>query len=422
MGYMTSNSGAVPNPAGDSPELPAAEPIITKSDAILTGDADAPKLRLGRLRSPRAESGWTQFTSNLKEFMTERPIKGKLGPAAVFKSQEFGESLKDNWKEFLAPAAKGPVNSDLLVDWNQGFGGFWQNVKDWLNPPKVVPFKGTSKPIAVKDIWTKDTQFTRVQAMSLVFHVVLVVIILIPLWGELFSPPTTKANTNIEINDISPYLPKIPAGAKKAGGGGGGGSHDVLPASKGRAPKFALEQMTPAKVITNPNAALKMTPTLLGPPDLKMPNNDAKNWGDPLAKVLNDSNGPGGGNGIGSGNGTGIGSGTGGGLGPGEGGGTGGGIYNAGTGGYGNPACVYCPQAQYSDEAVKAKYQGTVLLVAVITADGKATDIHVVKGLGLGLDEKAIEAVRTWRFRPAAGPDGRPAPVRQTIEVTFHLY
>jgi TonB family protein len=146
------------------------------------------------------------------------------------------------------------------------------------------------------------------------------------------------------------------------------------------------------------------------------------NWGDPLAKVLTDSNGPGSGAGIGSGSGGGIGSGTGGGLGPGSGGGTGGGVYNAGTGGYGFPACLYCPTAQYSDEAVKAKYQGTVELIAVITADGRATDIHVAKGVGLGLDEKAIEAVRAWRFKPALGPDGKPAAVRQTIEVTFHLY
>ena len=93
---------------------------------------------------------------------------------------------------------------------------------------------------------------------------------------------------------------------------------------------------------------------------------------------------------------------------------TGGGYPNAGTGGYGSPACLYCPQPQFSDEAVKAKYQGTVLLVAIITADGRATDIRVAKGLGLGLDEKAVEAVRTWRFRPALGPDGKPASVRQT--------
>jgi len=73
-------------------------------------------------------------------------------------------------------------------------------------------------------------------------------------------------------------------------------------------------------------------------------------------------------------------------------------------------------------EAVKAKYQGSVLLIATITPDGKAIQISVVQGLGLGLDEKAIEAVRTWRFKPALGPNGKPAPVRQTIEVTFHLY
>jgi len=63
-----------------------------------------------------------------------------------------------------------------------------------------------------------------------------------------------------------------------------------------------------------------------------------------------------------------------------------------------------------------------VELLAVITADGRATDIKVAKGLGLGLDEKAIEAVRNWRFKAALGPDGKPTSVRQLIEVTFHLY
>ena len=154
---------------------------------------------------------------------------------------------------------------------------------------------------------------------------------------------------------------------------------------------------------------------MIGNPDLKVPNITAQNWGDPLSKILDgDSLGNGSGNGIGSGNGNG--------LGPGQQYGTGGGYPNAGTGGYGSPACLYCPQPQFSDEAVKAKYQGTVLLVAVITADGRATEIRVAKGLGLGLDEKAVEAVRTWRFRPALGPDGKPASVRQSIEVTFHLY
>jgi protein TonB len=86
------------------------------------------------------------------------------------------------------------------------------------------------------------------------------------------------------------------------------------------------------------------------------------------------------------------------------------------------PICAYCPRAQFSDEAVKEKFEGVVFLLVVITPDGRATDIHVSKGLGLGLDEQAVEAVRSWRFKPAVGPDGRPMAVRVPIEVVFHLY
>jgi protein TonB len=379
-------------------------------------------LPIGRLQSPTQDSELKNFFSNLKDFLTDRRIRVKGAQSVVFVPQVFGDSTGSNLKELFRSAPRGAVKSDLLVNWNAGFGGFWQNLRDTIFPPKLPPLKTTSQPVAVKEIWSKNTQFTRVQALSLAFHVVVLVLIIVPLLPELLSPATTKANTKLDVIAISPFLPKLPPGAKKAGGGGGGGSHDVLPASRGKLPKFSMTQFTPPKVVTNPNARLAMTPTVLGPPELKLPSPNMNNWGDPLSKVLNDSNGPGSGNGIGSGNGTGVGSGSGGGVGPGEGGGTGGGVFNAGTGGYGYPACIYCPQAQYSDEAVKAKYQGTVLLVAVITPDGKATDIKVVKGLGLGLDEKAIEAVRTWRFRPAAGPNGKPAPVRQTIEVTFHLY
>ena len=161
--------------------------------------------------------------------------------------------------------------------------------------------------------------------------------------------------------------------------------------------------------------------TLLGPPDLKIPSPNMDNYGDPLAKLMNGSGGPGGGSGIGSGTGTGIGSGEGGGLGPGSGGGTGGGAYHPGTGGVGYPSCVYCPDPKYSEEARKAKYQGTVVLQAVITPDGRATEIQVVKGPGLGLEEKAVEAVKQWRFKPANGPGGKPVPVIVPIEVTFRL-
>jgi TonB family protein len=61
------------------------------------------------------------------------------------------------------------------------------------------------------------------------------------------------------------------------------------------------------------------------------------------------------------------------------------------------------------------------VLQAVITPDGRATEIEVVKGPGLGLEEKAVEAVKTWRFKPAIGPNGKPVAVIVPIEVTFRL-
>jgi protein TonB len=382
-----------------------------------------PSLPIGRFQSPSQESELKNFFSNLKDFLTDRGIRVKGAQSVVFVPQVFGDSTGSNLKELFRSAPRGAVKSDLLVNWNAGFGGFWQNLRDTIFPPKLPPLKTTSQPVAVKEIWSKNTQFTRVQALSMAFHVVVLVLIILPLVPGLLSPATTKASSRAEIfTDISSFLPKLTPGLKKAGGGGGGGAHDPRPATVGNLAKFATIQFTPPKAVTNPKASMAKTPTVLGPPDLRLPSPDMNNWGDPLSKVLNDSSGPGGGNGIGPGNGTGVGPGNGAGAGPGDQWGAGGGPPGSGTSGYGYPVCLYCPQAQYSDEAVKAKYQGTVLLVVIITADGKATDIKVVKGVGLGLDEKAIEAVRAWRFSPALGPNHRPAAVRQTIEVTFHLY
>ncbi|MGH9736639.1 MAG: energy transducer TonB [Candidatus Acidiferrales bacterium] len=379
-----------------------------------------PTLRIGRFPAPSRGSFFSSLISNLKDFLTERPVKLRPGQETWFNMQRFGDDFRENLSELFKPTPKA-VNSELLIGWTEH--SFLQNLRDTFFPKKLPPLQVTSKPVPVKDIWSKDTQFTRVQALSVTMHVGLLLLIIFPLLMEIPSPATTKASDmNVTQLDVSPYLPRLKPAAKRAGGGGGGGHHELLPASKGVAPKFSWDQITPAMVKTPPHPLYAMQPTVLGPPQLKIPQPNMNNWGDPLQKVLNDSSGSGGGGGIGSGNNGGVGSGTGGGLGPGSGGSTGGGVFNAGTGGYGYPACLYCPQAQYSDEAVKAKYQGTVELLAVITPDGRATEIQVLKGVGLGLDQKAIEAVRTWRFSPALGPNGKPAPVRQIIEVTFHLY
>jgi protein TonB len=372
-----------------------------------------PTLRLGRLPSSGQQSNVSSLFSNLKDFLTERPVKLRAGDSKTFSMPGFGAGLGDNLKEFFRAGPRGRVDSGLLVSWDEGVGGFWQNLKDTISPKKLPPLQTTSKPVDVPEIWSKNPQFTRVQALSVAFHVVVLVLLILPFLPELMSPATTKASSNISVTEISPYLPKLAPAAKKAGGGGG--QHDIAPATRGQAPKFSLTQFSKPLARPPVDPKLPITPTLLGNPALNVPNITAQNWGDPLSKVLGTDS-------LGQGNGTGIGNGNGAGLGPGEGYGTGGGYPNAGTGGYGSPTCLYCPSPAFSDEAVKAKYQGVVELLAVITADGRATDIKVAKGLGLGLDEKAVEAVRNWRFKPALGPDGKATSVRQLIEVTFHLY
>jgi TonB family protein len=97
------------------------------------------------------------------------------------------------------------------------------------------------------------------------------------------------------------------------------------------------------------------------------------------------------------------------------------GIARPGPGGVTVPACLYCPSPNYTQEARAAKFNGTVVLEVVVTADGRAENISVVRKAGYGLDESAVETVRTWQFRPAKGPDGTPVATLVPIEVTFRI-
>ena len=123
---------------------------------------------------------------------------------------------------------------------------------------------------------------------------------------------------------------------------------------------------------------------------------------------------------FGLGDGGGIGSGSGAGYGPGEGGGYGGGLYHVG-GGVSPPVLIYSVDAEFSDEARRAKYQGVSVVSLIVDAHGMPQRIRVVRKLGMGLDEKAMEAVKQYRFKPSVY-QGKPVPVEITIEVNFHLY
>jgi periplasmic protein TonB len=377
---------------------------------------EGPAPHLGSDMGLKAPGLW----SNLKDFLTERSIKlPKNARATVFHTDGLNNSFGDSLKAAFGTPNVRAANSNMLLEREPEYRLFWRNLRDLIAPPKLPPLKLTSKPVPVKQLWARNKQYSRVQLISIAVHVAILLAIVAPFAARVIAP---KLSASMNLTDISPYLPKLAAAQDKAGGGGGGGEHQQAPPTKGKIPKWSMTRITPPLLAPkNITPKLSADPTLLGPPELKISSPDMVNFGDPLSGLMSASAGPGAGGGIGTGSGGGIGSGTGGGLGPGSGGGTGGGVFRPGTGGVGYPSCIYCPEPQYSEDARKAKYQGTVVLQAVINPDGRATNIEVVKGPGLGLEEKALESVRNWRFKPAVGPTGRPVATVTLLEITFRL-
>jgi TonB family protein len=307
------------------------------------------------------------------------------------------------------------VSPDIEELW---YHSLIRNVKDIIHPPKLAPLDVTSKPIPVKDIWGLYGRQKKSFMMSTGFQAAVIAVLF--LLG-ITKPGQMMVNKVVPI--FAPAMDVTPAAAPKKSimqGGGGGGDRSALPASFGKLPKAATRQFTPpVAVYNNMNPKLAMDPSILAPPDTVLPNVNAANYGDPFSHSGILSNGTGSGGGIGSGKGGGVGSGNGAGVGPGEGGGFGGGVFRVG-GGVTPPTLLQKVEPEYSEEARKAKHAGTVVLYIEVTPDGRASNIRVQHSLGLGLDEKAIEAVKKWKFSPGK-KDGKPVTVAATIEVNFRL-
>ncbi len=299
----------------------------------------------------------------------------------------------------------------------------FQNLDDYFFPKKQPPLVLTSKPIPVKDIWGFYNYKKNGAVGSTVVHVLAITAIIgATILGRRVVQEVTKPHETVTL--IAPDdIPALPPSKTQAGGGGGGGDRDKFEAPKGKLPKLAMEQITPpAMVVRNDHPKLAVEPTVVVPPQIKLAATNLPNLGDPMSHLPSGppSNGTGSGGGIGSGSGGGVGSGEGPGVGPGRGGGIGGGVFRVG-GGVSAPKELYAPEPEYSEEARKAKYQGTCVLYVIVGADGRPRDLRVARSLGLGLDEKAIDAVKTWKFEPAM-KDGKPVAVAISVEVEFRLY
>jgi periplasmic protein TonB len=258
----------------------------------------------------------------------------------------------------------------------------------------------------------ESAQSAKAPALSLTIHCAAVALLFLA--GANPDVRQTVRSAMDRISIVEPYVP--PAGH----GGGGGGDRSPLPASKGALPKAAPRQFTPpAAVLHNMDPLLPMEPTIVVSDSMKLPPADLLVLGDPFGKSGPPSNGPGKGGGIGGGDGTGVGDGKGPGAGPGEGGDTGGGPRGIG-GAATAPVVLFQVEPEFSEEARKAKLQGVVMLYGEVDTNGRLRNIRVTRGLGLGLEEKAIEAVKQWRFRPGTR-NGKPIVSAAAIEVNFHL-
>src|SRR5271166_5034934 len=387
------------------------------------------------------ESIWRSLADNIRGLLhpeklpplqlTSKPIESD---SLMLQDTGLWASLRQNMRDFVSPEklpplqlTSQPVEDNEILPHSDAerslFSSLRENIKSTFFPEKLPPLQVSSKPIKVRNIWGAYDYKQEGAGVSLVVHVLMIAgLIGISILTSRAVKLNNQQQNVISLTDDMPV--DLPMTAKKGsamGGGGGGGDRDKLAATKGKLPKLSMQQLAPpAVVIRNDNPKLPVEPTVVVPPEIKLSSN-MPNLGNPTSPVLGPpSNGTGSGSGIGSGSGGGVGSGTGPGVGPGHGGGYGGGAYRVG-GGVSPPKVLYDPDPEYSEEARKAKFQGTVVLWLVVGPDGHPQQIRVQRSLGMGLDEKAIEAVRQWRFEPAK-KDGQPVPVMINVEVNFRLY
>lgn len=231
--------------------------------------------------------------------------------------------------------------------------------------------------------------------------------------------PPKPPGTDISLKDFTLFAPPT---ANPAHGGGSGGSHSPVDPIMGRTPPRVDVPLAPPQIPVIQHPLLSVVPAISVPLDAKLPDNTLANIGAHTSpNVKFESNGTGGPNGIGNHFGDGDGPGHGSGYGPGGDRGAGDSIYTPGTGGVSKPAILFAPTAEFSDEARRQRFQGACIVSIIVDAHGNPQNLRVIRSLGMGLDEKALDAVQKYRFKPAM-KDGKPVASYVSVEVDFHLY
>ena len=289
-----------------------------------------------------------------------------------------------------------------------------ENLAQLLLPSHFKPSSANGAPIHLLQ-FEKSRRPARAQGASVLTHVALFAIVLFLLTRVTPTPPPLHGP--LDSTPLARYQFPVfhtVAGPHPSQGRGSGGDHNPILATSGNPPPRSAIQLVKPMLPQSQNPALPEPPTILDPSAAAVLTPTDK-IGLPWMPRDTNSPGPGDKHGIGTGR-----DGT---LGDGTGGPFGFGTADAPYGpGFIPPMCSYCPYPTYSDDARKGRVQGSVTLQVLVGADGRAQDIRIVKGIGFGLDERANETVRAWKFIPARDTAKHAVPAWVTVEAVFRLF
>jgi protein TonB len=384
----------------------------------------------GKIRNTFKRFSKSRTQPSLFHYVKETPDE------SVWKDVDWGflrhpiQYLKQEWKaprtrpslfHYVEEEAKTPFS------WNEFFRDLFTGFSNPLFIPSVF-----ADPQSLQEERAKGrTRKMESGMLSLFVHAAVLGLIFVAIHEA--EKPTPKNDNIIFVNN--PIVSPFEGDGMEGGGGGGGGKNQPMPPATGRMPDTTRDQMIPPDP-ENPKPLMPAEDLLDQVASVQMPIDIPQDQSLPIGVIDappngSMSSGPGSGGGIGTGRGTGVGPGTGAGVGPGSGGGMGGGSgggIGSGIGPYvvGNgvkpPEVLFQPLPAYTEEARKARAEGIVLIQAIIRKDGTVDSFKVLRGLGYGLDESAINTIATkWRFKPGTYK-GLPVDVQANIEVSFRLY
>ncbi len=309
---------------------------------------------------------------------------------------------------------------------SRSFSSFQSSQESWLNrvrdnlhqllmPMQIFPSSANGAPFYLLKP-DPSARRGRAQSFSLLTHAAIIatfaVLAMHPPRGTPNRIPqgTEAIHASPSLNSLLDRL----GWHRPSGGRGAGGDQNPIPATRGNLPPLSSIQLVRPSLPPKQETQLPVPPTIFEPKAaaVLMPTD---HLGLPWMKDFTDSPDPGKGHTIGNSDGYTMGDST------------------NGPGGQGSsqvpyqpgvtlPKCAYCPDPQYTDEAREAKLQGTVTLQVLVGTDGRASQIHIVKGIGLGLDDRAAQSIRGWKFMPARDAAHRAVPAWVTIEAVFRLF